>query len=1693
MGKRLLTPDEVKDTLEIKGADVSGYVVDTDTGAIEPNTWTIGLGGAARQVAKSIIPALVGRVAFIPGAMAGAPGGPLSIGTGAVTSAIGAMGAAGLQDKALNLIGNHVPWVKSFQEASAEDVATHPYQSMIVGGGLSAPFAGGGILTNPLKAGARNLATQVGVQTGLDTGTQIIQNKSFDPRKIDLKRTATSAILGALTATPNQGFRTFERGIAENIGIPKSFVDKHAPAITSAVEPLRQVPPKSPLPSEFPEFGNQINEIKAAPDNILLAQGKSGALVVQMRKLGLDRFLDDADYAKIVDTADHNSPALLRELTKAKTPMLNAENAQAAQTSTRLQAGNEANSTELARIQTLKAQQNAVGNIVKPEAESALANDLRQRELSGVSSQANDAELIRLANANATRTAVENLGPAGNPPKSAEESALAMLQRPGEVKGASSDIAAIKAHSNVLSKLVDLIETLPDGTPLKDSLITQVIEAQATFNARKEQSLPVAASKLIAGGGGDDSGAPGSMPPDPEPIVQVPEPPVKPVVPTETPAQALGKAKSTSIVEPSKKLTPEKILVTEPPVKPVVEITAPIEPPAKPTVEPQQATPKVGDEVYLQSSTSPAFTITKINKNGGIFMKSPSGRIQDYTMKQLKDAIVNKHMRVQSPVKYHLKDLSDIPSEEDLVMSKSAASDIVAGLTGTMTNMSRKYRAPIIRADSRFIEFYATDPSMSNPEATWFKTLTPVEQAKLFTEGSVKKKVTGGLQVKAGMEKGQERRKDTGALFPKGDEGNSIIGILKESTAAKEINRSPEAVAQRAKLSAHDVNRSQIGRLEKLRGDSERILRGLKEGIQASEDPNPISSRVVEDRMNQAKEFFSNNKLGELPNSPKDSLARLQDFYDNIKVVVEDLKQNKYIDNPTSAISASKGLGYKARQNIASGRAGEEGSIRLPTLKELLSYPRNLFKATIDRIADKPNPNGYRIAKVLTTILNQERALAGPLVERVKQAAKAVAPHEHEAVDAYIDDMMLNHKSSIVLPKHLQNLADAIFEVERGVFEISKEGPWINEVNADGSVTPRPRNQIMDFVHGEFKPEVRRIIEDNTDPVEVRRIKELYHKDLLTQGATEEQAKSIVAARLSPQPIASTPSTLYAALRRPLGFKIPKELRAPYAESVLADVHKTVKDTMWNKYAEQDPIVAKSFGLPSDGRGNPTPDLVLDHTGNPVFDDFAGDKDVAAFINTFAHGDSPQAQKFETINRTFSSFWVQTASQVRDLFGTLGILPETLKANQLHYAIKGLADAFMPGARAKAIESGSLRPGRNMNPASVDIASGMMNRLIDVSQTVTGAEATSASQRIWVNGVGRLTAESAISRGDKAFLEKWGPVDWEKWEHDKLVNFIAQELTGNVTGTYDARGLPNFALPGSKSGIAPFITLTRWPIERMNRFMKNVYDPAKKGNIYPLIATFAGALLSKQAIEMLTEAITSRKPPELTWEEYLKLGGKDHAYTLTAKLNAVAYGGILSQAAFSAVQASSFETPRGINNVLYSVAQDAGTRIIQFAEDLRDHRADFSKDLPIMLLTLARDNIQMLKYLTPMSDETGLREERLARRTGFLKNNKVTDIKPSSPFSMAKIYNSGDVNRLSGVLKHQMNPVIGRPSIPGPTSAFRDELGVNPTTKQPGLGYYEFIKSAQGTNAANSAKARDINATIRRNIMHGEALRKIKP
>lgn len=208
--------------------------------------------------------------------------------------------------------------------------------------------------------------------------------------------------------------------------------------------------------------------------------------------------------------------------------------------------------------------------------------------------------------------------------------------------------------------------------------------------------------------------------------------------------------------------------------------------------------------------------------------------------------------------------------------------------------------------------------------------------------------------------------------------------------------------------------------------------------------------------------------------------------------------------------------------------------------------------------------------------------------------------------------------------------------------------------------------------------------------------------------------------------------------------------------------------------------------------------------------------------------------------------------------------------------VNNIAESFKAGVNRHNISNFELGEG------GIDDITSITRRLGDVLNVVQGrnwlermSRATAFGQGKWLamDNIYRARAGGLSAQGRK-FLNDFGPENWYA-TYGKTGAFppdvlreVAAKYVESVQGAYDYRGLPALAMKGS---LAPYASLARWNIEKLNNFQKYVINPAKQGNITPLLMSTVGMLIGGEAVNQLVQTVTGRKERTPNAEELVAL------------------------------------------------------------------------------------------------------------------------------------------------------------------------------------------------------------------------------
>jgi hypothetical protein len=142
------------------------------------------------------------------------------------------------------------------------------------------------------------------------------------------------------------------------------------------------------------------------------------------------------------------------------------------------------------------------------------------------------------------------------------------------------------------------------------------------------------------------------------------------------------------------------------------------------------------------------------------------------------------------------------------------------------------------------------------------------------------------------------------------------------------------------------------------------------------------------------------------------------------------------------------------------------------------------------------------------------------------------------------------------------------------------------------------------------------------------------------------------------------------------------------------------------------------------------------------------------------------------------------------------------------------------------------------------------------------------------------------------------------------------------------------------SEFSGFFALAHWSIAQTNNFMKEVYEPATRGDIKPLMVGLFGSAIGGYLIQQLRQDISGKKNPIPSLQEIAASdkgieGNKPLiAYNMIAALQYAGFGGLLSQIAKYPFDAAFKNNPQGATFPLDEIAMDLGGTIHSVQETI---------------------------------------------------------------------------------------------------------------------------------------------------------------
>ena len=393
--------------------------------------------------------------------------------------------------------------------------------------------------------------------------------------------------------------------------------------------------------------------------------------------------------------------------------------------------------------------------------------------------------------------------------------------------------------------------------------------------------------------------------------------------------------------------------------------------------------------------------------------------------------------------------------------------------------------------------------------------------------------------------------------------------------------------------------------------------------------------------------------------------------------------------------------------------------------------------------------------------------------------------------------------------------------------------------------------------------------------------------------------------------------------------------------------------------------VRAALGIPKDVHGNDTMEV-------PGLINVSGHPDVALIMKDIAGQHSAAEIKRDAIGRLIRSAMLGFGTGAVDYTNTpiLGFQhmgPAQVVKATAHSLVnrkKNLADSFTMGVNRINISS------IEFNQHANDIFSGM-HRFSDILNSIQGRNFWERNARALAFGMGKFAAMDdliAIRLNPKLidkpknyhtkFLNDFAPKDWRKYLQQgefppEVLNEIAAKYTESIQGTYTPQGLPPIALEGS---LSPFLSISRWTIEKANNFAEFVITPALNGNFTPLLMSTLGMIVGGKAITELREFLSGHeeKVPKLPEILQAQQEGQDVAaaffYKAAALADAASYMGIVAGITRMAGDIMYKNNPIGFTNPLIHGVTTSFNNVADIVQAFNEGKLDVGLNMMSQLM-----------------------------------------------------------------------------------------------------------------------------------------------
>jgi hypothetical protein len=649
--------------------------------------------------------------------------------------------------------------------------------------------------------------------------------------------------------------------------------------------------------------------------------------------------------------------------------------------------------------------------------------------------------------------------------------------------------------------------------------------------------------------------------------------------------------------------------------------------------------------------------------------------------------------------------------------------------------------------------------------------------------------------------------------------------------------------------------------------------------------------------------------------------------------------------------------------------------------------PMRMFRSAIDTIRDSKNPLAGKLADSFERMLNEKDLIKGtqlnPILE-VKNKYNFTEPMLARLDKAERYELE-NHKDGTFLLRT---------QAEREAFnayKLSLKNNYDYRLQTKEPVqmpNGTKRLPIRDeFYHPTpINPKVLEVIKAGKDTAAINKYEKMFTEYQMKLGKTKEVAESnwdnlVKGIEGTIRNSGISNQQHFNASRRSQGTPLPPEMTRPgFFKRAEAYFSRQATDNAYYKHIEKNMDAMSALGYTKDPWGNNVPEasnkLMSVPAVKDVMDSIRGEiggpgehneKAMSSLATTLFIGPGTEIHKFISNMTGMSTYLTNPAEVTKGITSALTNFKDSLQHakenNVVKMTARSVGDAFdstLAFADRMRSVAQFVRNIYTLNGLTDHLGSGLMQGALEGTLP------------------GKVNKANNGDKTQQALLKNIDPdYDVGKTYSPREISILASRIVQQIHGTGDARTMPGWMLRDSE--ISGFFKLSHWGISQTNRFFKDIYTPATKGNFTPMINSLFGAAIGGVMIKELREKLQGKhgQIPSLSEIAGSSKGLEGNiplvGYNIMAALSYAGFGGMLSQMAKIPLDMIHKNTSQGATFPLDELATDLGKTISQVTSAIaNDPQVNYVDLAEHVLGHLVTTNFQLGRVLYNQAINNGL-------------------------------------------------------------------------------------------------------------------------